>query len=611
MSGIAGWIDFSRDLTLNRPIVRTLTATLAPRGPDEEAVWTSAPAALGYRGLRTEQAQGRQPFVLEVGGRQVAACLAGAPTGLPELRQRLHSFDSAIGADTPQAELATKAYLRWGTDFIPALSGAFALAVWDERAMELVLARGPMGGQPLYYTETGTGLVFGSERKTLLAHPEVRPVVDLEGLREVVAHALPPGPLFSGFGEVEPAQIARFGRAGWDRRRYWTLRTEPHTDDLPTTIATIRSMLEESTRKTLPADPGALTVMLSGGIDSSSVAALTAAQLRRTGGGAPRTCTIDYQDSEFRPDVMRSSEDAPFARMVAEHIGAEHSVVPLAATDTLSPTVRLGIMRALDGPTRIYDMDSAQHLFLQHVAAQGNKVILTGFGGDNAFLGANWSNDRELVDSGTFPWVALAQRHGAMNGFGTGLLSKELLGKLDLPAYYRDAYAEITGRVEHLPGADEWQRKMRTVSYLVLTLFRSDYAMFAAAGLQARSPISDPELLQYAYNIPAEMQAHRGIEKGLLRAAVADLLPPEVVDRPRSATPVSHDPGYPRRLHEEFVRVLADQEAPVRPLIDTEAADQIAREPAVAAGNRMTRADMELVLQLNLWLEEYRVRLAL
>ncbi|MER6093229.1 asparagine synthetase B family protein [Streptomyces bluensis] len=611
MSGLVGWIDFSRDLALQRPLITAMTGSLAHRGPDGEKVWTSPRAAFGHRALVVEPGDGRQPVVTEADGHDVVLCLTGAPGGLTALRERLRGAGRPVSPDAPAAELLSQAYLCWGSDFVPWLSGAFALAVWDGRTEELVLARDQLGGQTLFFTETPTGVVFGSERKALLAHPEVQPAVHAAGLREVICHAVPTGPLFSGFSQVEAGEIAVFGRSGWTRRQYWKLQTRPHEDDLQTTVARIRAMLEESARAATPFDADLAAVTLSGGVDSSSVTALIAAELRRRDLGRLHAYTIDYAYDGFRSDAMRTSKDEPYARMVAEHVDALHHVVQLEAADILDPVVRLSMLRAKDCPTRIYDMDAWQQIFLQRVAADGHKVVFTGLGADNAFLGATWCNDRGLVESGTFPWIALAQRHGARNGFGTGLVNQDLLARLDLPTYYADTYASAVAGVEHLPEEDDWARKMRTVAYLVLTQFRGDSSIFSATGLQVRSPVNTHELLQYTYNIPAEMHRHGDIEKGLLREAVADLLPQEVVRRPRSATPISHDPGYPARLQEEFKAMLADTEAPARPLTDLTAATELVGQPDRLAKDRLARASVELILQLNLWLDHYRVRLVL
>jgi asparagine synthase (glutamine-hydrolysing) len=608
MSGVVGWIDFSRDLVRQRSLLIALAGTMAPRGPDAEDVWVSPRAALGFRALQADATVGSQPYVRKVGEADVAVCVTGAPMGLMDLRARLRA-----PASTPVAELFALAYLKSGTDFIPELGGTFAIVIWDGRTEELFLARDQVGGQPIYYTNTATGLVFASERKALLAHPEVTPAVDAAGLREAISHALPTGALYSGFSSIAPAEIARFSRAGWSRRKYWQLASAVHTDDEDTTVAAVRAMLRESIAAQVPADASQLVATLSGGIDSSAVAGLAAAELVSRGSRQRlRTFTVDFTDpGEFQPDVMRDTKDAPYAQAVADRINSAHTLVELEAVDILDPVVQLGLLRAKDVPTRIYDMDASQYLFIQRVAEQGGRIAFTGGAGDQLFQGARWSTDKTLVESGTFPWLAMAQRFGAVNGFGTGLLSPEVIKALDFPSYYADAYSTAIGEVEYLPGEDEWQRHMRRVSYLVLTRGPIDSSVFAAAGLQLRSPINYHKLIQYAYNIPTQMHTRGGIEKGILRAAVADLLPQEVLSRRQSATPVSNHPAYTQRLQQEMKAILGDPQAPVRSLIDVTAATELVDQPMRLAKDRLARAAVELTLQLNLWLDQYRVRLVI
>ncbi len=611
MSGLVGWIDFSRDLLRQRPTAISMTATLAQRGPDAEAVWVSRHAALGYRGLDIEEAPEAQPFVIQIGDHAAACTVTGWPTGLAGLRAKLRPVEGTDIDRAGTAELFLRAYLRWGTTFVPELTGTFAIAIWDGRVEQLVLIRDHLGGQPIYHVRTPTGLVFGSERKALLAHPEVQPKVDAAGLREAISQALPHGGIFSGFDRVGAAEIARFDRSGWHRERYWKFTTEPHTDDLDTTVATVRDMLTTSVRQSLAGDPDRMLVMLSGGIDSSAVAALAAEDLRRRSAGRLRTFTIDFARSEFQPDVMRSTNDTPFAQQVAERIGSRHTLVELETADILDPIVRHGMLRSKDFPTRQYDMDTAQYLTVHRAAEQGCKVVFAGYGGDKYFQGATWYTHRDLVESGTFPWIALAQKHGARHGFGTGLLNADTLAALDLPAYYRDEYATAVAEVEFLPEEDDWQRRMRTIAYLMNTRFSIDAGSYAAAGLQLRSPINYHRLVQYTYNIPNAMHNTGDIEKAVLRRSVADLLPESVLQRHRSASPVSNNPDYPAGLQREIAAIVADPHARVRELIDLGYAAELAADLPRLTKDRMARADVELTIQLNQWLDLYRVQLAL
>ncbi|MEV0092411.1 asparagine synthase (glutamine-hydrolyzing) [Streptomyces sp. NPDC050738] len=611
MSGVVGWIDFERDLRRHRPVATAMTATLAQRGPDGESVWVGEHAALGVRLLDVDGARDEQPYVLPAGDHDIVAVVAGWPTGTEALRAELAAAGARVSAAEGPAALVAYAYRQWGTDFLPRLNGAWAVVLWDGRTEEVVLARDHLGGQPLYWTRTATALVFGSERKALLSHPEVDPVVDAAGLREAVSQALPHGGIFAGFDRIGAAEIARYGRDGWQRSKYWSISTQPHTDDYDATVAKVRDVLQRSVEENLTEDPAQLLVMLSGGVDSSAVAALAADALARAQSGSLRTFTIGFAQSEFRADVMRSTHDTPFAEEVAAHIGADHTLVELDTGDILDPIVRLGMLKSKDFPTRQYDMDTAQYLTVQRAAQEGRKVVFAGYGGDKYFQGATWFTHKDLVVSGTFPWLALAQKFGAANGFGTGLFSQDALKALDFPTYYRDVYATAVAEVEYLPEEDEWQRHMRRVAYLMNTRFGIDAGSYSSAGLQLRTPINHPELVQYAYNIPNEMHNRRGIEKGILRAAVADLLPTSVLDRHRSASPVSNHPDYPGALQRAMKAVLADPKAPVRQIMDLEGAAAVAANVERLTKDRMARADVELMLQLNLWLDHYRVRLAL
>lgn len=611
MSGLVGWIDFDRDLRRHRPVATALASTLAQRGPDGEAVWVGQHAALGARLLTVDGVKDEQPYVVRAGEHEIVAVVTGWPTGTGAIRAELATAGITLSSNTGPAALVAYAYREWGADFLARLGGSWAVAVWDGRTEEVVLSRDHLGGQPLYWTRTATGVVFGSERKVLLAHPEVDPVVDAAGLREAVSQALPHGGIFSGFDRIGAAEIARYGRDGWQRGKFWGISTQPHTDDYDTTVAKVREILTRSVEDNLTDDPSQLLVMLSGGIDSSAVAGLAADSLARAGKGALRTFTIGFQRSDFQADVMRSTHDTPFAEEVAGHIGANHTLVELDTGDILDPIVRLGMLKSKDFPTRQYDMDTAQYLTVQRAAQEGCKVVFAGYGGDKYFQGATWYTHKDLVVSGTFPWVALAQKHGAANGFGTGLFNQEALAALDFQTYYKDVYATAVAEVEYLPEEDEWQRHMRRVAYLMNTRFGIDAGSYSAAGLQLRTPINHPELVQYAYNIPNEMHNRRGIEKGILRAAVADLMPESVLDRHRSASPVSNHPDYPAGLQRAIKAVLADPQAPVRQIMDVEAASAVASSLERLTKDRMARADIEMMLQLNNWLDHYRVRLAL
>ena len=252
MCGIAGWVDFDRDLTSERVAANAMVATMACRGPDDEGLWLSPHAALGHRRLAVIDIEGgHQPMTAE--GLTVIT-FSGEIYNFRELRADLmakgHRFRTR--SDT---EVILRAYLEWGEDFVERLNGMYAFALWDTRREELLLVRDRMGIKPLYYYPLPGGLLFGSEPKAILANPLVDRAVDADGLRELLTVAKnPEQAIFTGMYELRPGHLLRVRRQGVAKQRYWSLEAREHADDLDTTVRTIRDLLDRHRRP--PADLG-------------------------------------------------------------------------------------------------------------------------------------------------------------------------------------------------------------------------------------------------------------------------------------------------------------------------------------------------------------------
>lgn len=284
MCGITGWVAYDRDLTLERPVLDAMTATQVCRGPDAGGLHLERHAALGHRRLAVIDVEGGvQPMTVEHDGRTLAALTySGEVYNHRELRAELEAAGHRFRTRS-DTEVVLHAYLEWGEHLAERLNGMFAFAVWDARSEELLLVRDRMGVKPLHYHPTPDGVVFGSEPKALLAHPDVPAVVDLDGLRELLALARTPGLTpYRGIAEVRPGHVVRVRRTGVTVRRYWALEAREHTQDLATTVATVRALLDDIVHRQLDADVP-LCSLLSGGLDSSAVTALAAKALRAAG----------------------------------------------------------------------------------------------------------------------------------------------------------------------------------------------------------------------------------------------------------------------------------------------------------------------------------------
>jgi asparagine synthase (glutamine-hydrolysing) len=613
MCGITGWVDYERDLRAERETLEAMIKAMTYRGPDASGLWTAPHAALGHRRLAViDITGGRQPMTVEEDGETVAAMTySGEAYNYRELRAELAAAGHRFSTES-DTEVVLRAYLEWGDDFVDRINGMFALAIWDTRRQELLLVRDRMGIKPLFYAPTPNGVLFGSEPKAILAHPEFDATVDLDGFRELLAIVkTPERSPYSGIFEVRPGSIVTIGRAGVQRRRYWQLEPIPHTDDLQTTVATVRELLLDIVQRQLISDVP-LCTLLSGGLDSSTVTALAADALAREGRGRVRSFSVDFAGytENFTPDVIRPTPDTPFAHALAEHVGADHRDIVLSTADLMDSDLLRDMVTAWDSPTNWGDGMTSLLLLFRAIRAQST-VALSGESADEVFGGYPWFHDPASVYADVFPWQAGTRMRMAE----ATLLDPGLRQALSLVDYQRSCFRDALAEVPHLsdgPASEGHERRMREICYVHLTRFvcwlldRKD-RMSMATGLEVRVPFCDHRLVQYVFNTPWAMKTFDGREKSLLRAATGDFLPESVRDRKKVPYPATQDPTYDVAVREALAKLL-QEDSPALPLVDRARAEAAA---SGAADDEVHRTDIEFVLQLDTWLRDYQVRLDL
>jgi len=620
--GITGWVDWDADLTQRAGLVQAMTDTMECRGPDADGVWLSTRAALGHRRLAViDPVGGAQPMVEAPpvdghpgtsGGAtgSVVLTFSGEVYNFRELRAELaaagHRFRTR--SDT---EVVLRAYLEWGAGCLRRFTGMFAFAVWDEDRQELLLARDPLGVKPLYYADTGHGVLFGSEPKAVLANPLFAREVDDEGLCELLVTPTlrtPGHGVFRGLREVRPGRVVCVGRAGVRESAYWTLESAPHTTGLDATARRVRELLEHIVAQQVVADVP-LCALLSGGLDSSAVTALAARSLAGHTDEKLATFSMDYRDSErtFVPDELRPTLDSPYALAVADHVGTRHIEVMLDTPDLMAEQMTTMAARDLPG---MGDLDVSLYVLFREVRWHST-VALSGESADEVFGGYPWFHDDAALDTAAgFPWT-----HGRRDG-RYDVFAPDLMRRLKLGDYVRDRYLEALREVPYLAGEQGRDRRLREAFYLSLTRFlpalleRKD-RMSMAASLEVRVPFCDHRLVQYLWNVPWSIKNADGMEKGLLRRAVADLLPPTVVRRRKSAFPVARSPAYDAALRLRLRQVLADPDSPLRPMLDPVALGEVLAAPAPSGvwNGPCSTAWLSYLVELDTWLRGYRVTL--
>ena len=612
MCGIAGWVSFDRDLTQDRGELSDMTTTMSCRGPDADGMWSDRHAALGHRRLAVIDIEGgSQPMWVHTDDGAVALTYSGEVYNFVELRNELvrrgHTFKTR--SDT---EVVLHGYLEWEDAVAERLNGMFSFAVWDSRADKLVMIRDRMGVKPLYYFETDDGVLFGSEPKAILAHPLSDHAVDLDGLRELVSFTQTPGSaVWCGMREVIPGGIVTVDRTGLRERQYWSLPTRPHTDDQQTTVETVRSLLEDIVNRQLISDVPRCT-LLSGGLDSSVITALAAANLGKDGEKV-RSFAVDFvgREDDFVADDLRPTSDGPFARELAAHVGTQHQSIILDHAAIADPAVRRAVITARDSPLSLGDMDTSLYLLFQAIREQST-VALSGESADEVFGGYRWFHQPEVQAAHTFPWMAVfvsGARAQVSDRFNA-----DITAALDLPGYIRDRYDSAIAEIQHQEGDSGHEKRMRELCYLHLTRFvrmlldRKD-RISMAVGLEVRVPFCDHRLVEYVYNTPWAMKTFDGREKSLLRAATADLIPRSIQYRAKAPYPATLDPRYTEALMQQSKELLSSDD-PVFELVDRDWLQSITQQDSISMSIDV-RNGMERVLDLSTWLDIYRPELRL
>jgi asparagine synthase (glutamine-hydrolysing) len=485
----------------------------------------------------------------------------------------------------------------------------FAFAIWDARQQRLVMIRDRMGVKPLYFYRTPDGVLFGSEPKAILANPLAERVVDIDGLREMMSYVQTPGhAIWRGMTQVRPGTIVTVDERGIRERTYWRLDSRLHSDDQQRTVSHVRELLDDIIRRQLVSDVPQC-VLLSGGLDSSTITALSARML-----DAPvRSFAVDFagQAENFQPNEVWPSQDAPYVHEVAKHVGADHTDIVLDHATLADPEIRRQVVAARDTPAGVGNMDLSMYLLFKSIRVQST-VALSGESADEIFGGYREFHDPEVQQSDMFPWHV---KPDSLTRTDIWLPTPDLGKALDLETYQADRYREAVAEVARVPEEDDFTHRMRVMSYLHLTRFvqfllhRKD-RLSMAVGLEVRVPFCDHRLVEYVYNTPWSLKNYDGREKSLLRGAALDVLPASVARRVKSPYPTTQDPQYGTAIQQQAKDLLVSGGDELFSLIDRAQLQQATEWDAVTLPSTARRG-METALEIAEWLDLYKPTMAI
>ncbi|QSG11360.1 Glucosamine 6-phosphate synthetase [Halapricum desulfuricans] len=554
MCGIGGKLDFEADPPAS--LGESMAACMPQRGPDDEGVYSDGPVVLAFRRLSIldlSQA-GAQPMASDDGLAHIV--FNGEVYNYRELREDLNGYSFESGTDT---EVVLAAYQEYGIDCLDHLRGMFAFAIWDTQADRLFLARDRLGQKPLFYRHVEDTFWFGSTVKTILSDSAVEAEPDLPAIREFLTYGYVPSPAtgFAGISTLEPGEYMLVDRDGLRKDSYWSLSFGEQFDDPPAALAhRLRDELREATRLRMRSDVP-VGLFLSGGIDSTIVAALMDSLTDRP----VETYSIGFDESAY--------DELEHARVVADAFDTNHHEYTVTTDST---EVLPELVEEFEIP--FGDPSALPTYYVAEVASDDITVALNGDAGDENFAGYDrYRYDRLAGLAGCVPGrlrervrdivaelPAGLQRqtpvqHGrrflrAATGddveryaeFICHALDDDLRGLWQGPEP-ADELATIRAAFDRADGPTRLDALLQVDLGTYLPddlLVKADRATMAHS-VEGRSPFLDHELVEFAARVPAKYKRRDGDGKWLLKRAFEGEIPESILERPKQGfgVPVS------------------------------------------------------------------------
>jgi asparagine synthase (glutamine-hydrolysing) len=550
MCGIAGVLAPPRE-RVSEDTLRSMTASIVHRGPDDEGRFVAGSAGLAMRRLSIiGVSDGAQPLFNE--DRTVAIVMNGEIYNYPELKAGLtargHVFRT--GSDV---ETAVHLYEELGADFVGELRGMFAFALYDTRSGRLLLGRDRVGKKPLYWAQREGWLLFASEIKALHASGLLGAALEPAALRSYLSHGFVPGErtLFAGVRKLPAGHVLDAGPDGVAIRPYWDFpaahAAPSETADVDGAAGRVRALLEEAVEVRLMSEVP-LGAFLSGGVDSSAVVAIMSRALARP----VETFAVGFADAEF--------DELVYAREAAALYGTSHHEV---LVEGCAPDLLFELNWYHDEPAA--DPATVPTLCLARFARQRVTVALTGEGGDELFGGyRHYRLYRQLAELeerlpgtrsiarallGLEPWVghlgprrfwkglwitslaAPGRVRGLVSVFPDAEVTRLLAGAPDAGGGYdEDEFTQLWARVQerdYIAQAMYVDAKAQMAEQLLMKVDKTTMA----ASLEARCPFLDQRLIDYVGTLPTAMKIGPAGTKLLLRHALRGLVPDALLDR--------------------------------------------------------------------------------
>lgn len=613
MCGFCGYIN--KDVTVeNDECIKKMNSCLKFREPNTQNVYINSKTALGHSRLSIiDITNGTQPMIKNVNNNEYIIVYSGELYNTKELKNDLISkgYKFKTNSDT---EVILTSYIHYKDKCVEFFNGIFSFAIYDKNNENIFLARDRLGIKPLFFTQTNSTFIFSSGLKAILAHPEITPILDKQGIMELIglgpAHT-PGKTFFKNIFEIKPGFIANFSNFKLIEKMYWDLETKECNDSEEEAISQIRYLVEDSTKKQLVADD-LVCSMLSGGLDSSILSKIARDNIENL-----TTFSIDFVDNEtnFVSNDYQGSKDSDYVKIMKKFLNTNHKNIVVDNSYLFEVLNESMLARDVPG---MADIDSSMYIFCNKITENGFRVCLSGECSDEIFGGYPWYYKEHLINHDGFPW-ALSEN------LRNNILKDGILKENELHEYVDTARFNTLKNVIHLDKNDNYEKRFRNTNYLTIkwfmnTLIERTDRMSTANSLKVRIPFADYRIFEYVYNLPARMKLgisknNAPIEKYLLRRAFENELPRDVVYRKKSPFPKTYDPNYLKAVETEMFKILENKKLKIHKIINSKFIENILNTHGENLtenwfGQLMTYPQtLAYLIQISSWLEYYNIEI--
>ena len=606
MCGIAGEVSFDNSVIKNKDSFFKMQKVLAPRGPDQNGIYIKDNVALIHSRLCVIDIEnGIQPMTTKYGDNEYTLVYNGELYNTNEVRNKLikHGHRFLSHSDT---EVILKSYVQWKDECVNEFNGIFAFAIWDDNEQRLFFARDRIGVKPLFYTIKNNSFIFGSEIKALLEHEYVESVIDENSIAEImfIGPGRTPGcGVFRDINEIKPACCGYYSKSGIKIRKYWTLKDKEHKENFEQTVEKVRYLVKDSITRQLVSDVPVGT-FLSGGLDSSIISSIANSYFKEKNQQL-KTFSVTYENNDkyFKTSKFQPNSDTEYIKKMVKYLGCEHHLITLNNEDLAKALYNAVDARDLPGMS---DVDSSLLLFCKEIKKHCT-VALSGECADEIFGGYPWYRDKEIRAINGFPWAQSTQ-------YRKSFLRDDI--KIpDAENYVYSRYKNTLINTSKISGLSPVESRMKEMMKLNLdwfmqTLLDRKDRMSMYNALEVRVPFCDYRIAEYLYSVPWEYKDYKSYEKGLLREAMRDILPDEVLWRKKSPYPKTHNPEYLKLVSNMLSEIIKNPSSKIFEFIKKEELQKLLNternEPWY--GQLMTTPQtIAYFVQINYWLEKYKI----